>query len=280
MDDACYARLGEMPPTSPVVVSVPHAGRVYPPALLAAARVPPNVLVALEDRLIDRVALAAQGHETLFVQHLARAWIDLNRAEHERDPLVDEGVDAANAPSPSSKLRSGLGLVPRRIGGAGDLWRRRFTGAEIERRIANDHRPYHLKLAEALAAARARFGVAVLLDLHSMPSLGAGRARIVLSDRFGKSAGSRFVARVESELAALGERPALNAPYAGAHILERHGRPRLGVHAIQLEIDRTLYLDASGEAAGAGFARTVMLVRGVLTALADEASGPVALAAE
>src|SRR3546814_7657143 len=111
--------------------------------------------------------------------------------------LVDDGVAAARQPFQSAKLRSGLGLVPRRAARSGDLWCRRFTADEIVARIRLDHRPYHAALSRALAAARARFGVAVLLDLHSMPPLGtaADTVRIVFGDRFGKSAGGRFVAR-------------------------------------------------------------------------------------
>ena len=258
------------PPASPIVLSVPHAGRDYPPALLAALRLPPSALVVLEDRHVDAVAHAARAHETMRVQRRARAWIDLNRSEYERDPKVDDGARPQALPLASSKLRSGLGLVPRRAGAAGDLWRRRFTAADVAQRIAHDHRPYHDALAAALAAARARFGIAVLVDVHSMPPVGP-QARVVLGDRFGASSAARFVDRAEAEAAALGVRAARNTPYAGGHILERHAAPARGIHAIQIELDRSLYLDAHLDALGAGFAATVALLRRMLAALADEA---------
>jgi N-formylglutamate amidohydrolase len=269
MDDA-FDRWGSPDPVSPVILSVPHAGRACPDALLAALRVPATVLVALEDRHVDRVAAAAWGRETGLVQRCARAWIDLNRGEDERDPQIDEG--AIQPRQPSAKLRSGLGLVPRRVGGAGDLWRRRFTGAEIEARIAADHRPYHDALADLLAAARARFGVAVLLDLHSMPPLGGDGARVVIGDRFGRSCGGRFSARVEAAVAATDMPVTRNAPYAGGHIVQRHGRPARGIHAVQLELDRSLYLDAALDGIGPGLVATAALVRRVIDALTDEAA--------
>lgn len=270
--------IGQMPPASPVVLSVPHAGREYPLALRAAARVPVTALAGLEDRYIDAVALAARGLETTIVQRVARAWIDLNRAEHDRDPRIDEGACAGHL---SAKVRSGLGLVPRRTSAAGELWRRRLSGDEVEARIVSAHRPYHAAVEAALHAARARFGVAVLLDLHSMPPIVGGRARIVIGDRFGRAAAGRFVQRIESEAAAVGLKHALNAPYAGGHILERHGRPAAQTHAVQLEVDRSLYLDARFDQPGAGFEPVVRLVRAIIASLADEALAlPGALAAE
>ena len=267
-------------PASPVVLSVPHAGRDYPAPLLAALRGSPATLAALEDRHVDAVALAARRGELLLLQRRGRAWIDLNRDPDERDPAVDEGAGPVRPGAASAKVRGGLGLVPRRSGRTGDLWRRRFSAAEVEARIASDHRPYHDTLAATLAAARARFGTAVLLDLHSMPPLGPGCPRLVIGDRFGRSAAARFVARTRSAAAASGQASALNTPYAGGHIVARHGRPDANVHAVQLEIDRSLYLDAALDRPGAGLAAMAALVRAVIDALADEAlAGPAALIA-
>jgi N-formylglutamate amidohydrolase len=284
--NAPFDRVGEPDgvPPSPVVLSVPHAGRDYPAILLAALRVPTAALLVLEDRYIDLVASAARTVQPMLVQRRPRAWIDLNRSEGERDPKVDEGARPHAQAAQSVKLRSGLGLVPRRAGAAGDLWRRRFGAHEIAARIAHDHRPYHDALAAALAAARARFGIAVLIDVHSMPPL--THAQIVLGDRFGRSAASRFVARLEAEATAAGIRSALNTPYAGGYILERHGAPMRGVHAIQVEIDRALYLDDALASPGGGMMRTIAMLRAMILAVEEEAllavgvDGPIALAAE
>ena len=276
---AAYTRLGPAEPEHPVVLSVPHAGRDYPLALRAALRLPVAALMVLEDRLIDHVAEGARRTETVLVARRPRAWIDLNRGEDERDPLLDEGA-AADTPE-THRLRSGLGLVPRRAGSAGDVWRRRLSAAEVDRRIVEDHRPYHAELARLLAAARARFGVAVLLDVHSMPPLGAiGRApQLVLGDRFGRTADARLAARLEAEGAAAGLIVATNSPYAGGHVVTRHAAPEAGIHALQIELDRRLYLDSRMERAGPGLAATTRLLRRLIDAAADAAM-PQALAAE
>jgi N-formylglutamate amidohydrolase len=262
---------GDMDPASPVVISVPHAGRGYPLALRAALRVPVEALQPLEDRHIDALAIAARGGESVIIQRPARAWIDLNRAEHERDSVIDDGAERRSAPHVSAKVRSGLGLVPRRVPGAGDIWRRRLDGEEVAARIAGDYRPYHAAIGRMLSAARLRFGCAVLLDLHSMPPLGPGEPRIVIGDRFGRSAGGRFVHRLEVSAQEHGVAAALNAPYAGGHILDRHARPADEVHALQVEFDRSLYLDAALDLPGAGLQATARLLRAMIDALADEA---------
>jgi N-formylglutamate amidohydrolase len=273
-----YTRYGPAIPASPVILSVPHAGRDYPAALRSALAVPVVMAQALEDRHADTLALVARSDEIMFVQDRARAWIDLNRAEDERDPRVDEGAPVKRVPPGALKLRSGLGLIPRRAVRANDLWERRFTAEEVEARLASDHRPYHAALAEALAATRDRFGIAILLDVHSMPPLDSG-ARVVVGDRFGRSAAARFVARIEGEA---GDRAtALNAPYAGGYVLDRHADPVRGIHAVQLELDRSLYLDARFDRPGGGFAATAAMLRRMIAALADEAlTGGTALAAE
>ena len=278
-----FDRYGADEPASPVILSVPHAGRDYPLALRAALRVPLVALVPLEDRHIDAVAIAAQQRETMLVQRVARAWIDLNRSEQERDPGMDDGASRQAMPQQSARMRGGLGLVPRRVSGVGEIWRRRLDGDEVVARIMLDHRPYHAALADALTRARARFGTAVLLDLHSMPPLtrAQGPARIVLGDRFGRSAATRFVHRLESEILAAGITPGLNAPYAGGHILDVQGRPAQGIHAVQIEFDRTLYLDPALDGPGDGMAAMVALLRRMIDAVADEALAlPGAIAAE
>lgn len=282
-----FDRYGPPEPLSPVILSVPHAGRDYPAAMLAALRVPQAALLPLEDRYVDALAIAARGAETLFIQRPARAWIDLNRSEQERDPKLDEGASGTRHAGLSAKLRSGLGLVPRRVAAYGDIWRRRLGDAEVMARITADHRPYHAAIADTLAAARRRFGVAVLLDIHSMPPLGAqdgvanAGAQIVFGDRFGKSAAARFVGRLEGVATASGHGYALNSPYAGGHILDRHANPRDNVHAVQIEFDRTLYLDPWLENIGPGAEPTAHLLRAMINAISDEAmAGSIALAAE
>ncbi|MCD2322720.1 N-formylglutamate amidohydrolase [Sphingomonas sp. IC-56] len=275
-----FVRHGPPVPSSPLVLAVPHAGRDYPAPLQSAIRVPLAALKGLEDRCADALALEAWRDETLFIAHRARAWIDLNRGEQERDPKLEDGAGLLGVPL-SAKLRSGLGLVPRRVGNSGDIWSRRLSSAEVLARIDEDHRPYHEALAGALSDARTRHGVAVLVDIHSMPPLASigEPARLVIGDRFGKSAGTRFVKRIEDAARALGVSIASNTPYAGGHTLERHGAPHNGIHAVQLEFDRSFYLDAALDRPGPNFAAAVRLLRTILDGLLDEAA-PGALAAE
>lgn len=277
---------GDAVPASPIVLSVPHAGRDYPLAMRAALRVPVAALVALEDRHVDSLALAARRQETTIVQRRARAWIDLNRSEQERDPAIDAGVSAKTMAAPSVKLRGGLGLIPRRTGATGEIWRRKLDMEDVAARIEQGHRPYHAALSGALMAAKARFGVAVLLDIHSMPSLGPGAPRLVIGDRFGRTAPSRMIARIEAETVAAGVPSALNAPYAGGHIIETHAAPTHNIFAIQLEFDRSLYLDAALDLPGDGLPAIAAMLRRIIDTVADEAHAyaaavrPTAIAAE
>ncbi len=268
-----FLRFGPALPVSPVVVSVPHAGRDYPAAMSPLLNVPVSRLTTLEDRYVDAVATGAVQDETMLVALRARGWIDLNRsATRDRDPQIDAGAPVTAARS--DKVRSGIGLVPRRAGGAENMWRRKLTDTEVADRIARDHAPYHAAVDAALHAARARFGIAILLDLHSMPPLtGSSPAQIVLGDRFGRSCAGRFTDATANVVRAHGLPMAINQPYAGGHILSAHGNPRAGIHAIQVEIDRRLYLDTAFDRPGPGLAQTVELIRVVIDELADTALG-------
>jgi N-formylglutamate amidohydrolase len=271
--------IGGPQPASPVILSVPHAGRDYPLSMRANLRVPVDRLLLLEDRHADSLTIAARDGEWTIIARRARAWIDLNRGETERDPLLDPGARPGLAPASSAKVRSGLGLIPRRTGPTGDIWARRLEIEDVEARIRHDHRPYHAAVSDALDAAHARFGIAILLDIHSMPPLGDDAAQIVIGDRFGRSAAARLSARIEASARGHGLRVAANAPYPGGHTLDRHGCQQRNIHALQLEIDRSLYLDAALDGPGSGFAATVRLLRGIIADLNDEAM-PQTIAAE
>ncbi len=288
-DDAAgpFTRFGPLIPASPLVVSVPHAGRDYPSALLANSILPVTTLAALEDRHVDRLAADLPTLDiTGFVARRPRAWIDLNRDEREVDPAMIAPTPRPGRFLSSAKVRGGLGLIPRRIAGAGEISPRRISEAEVEARLDGDHRPWHAAIAAALAAAHARFGIALLLDLHSMPPLAVGvggqAARIVIGDRHGRSCAGRFVTCLALAAAADGLITALNDPYAGGHTLDRHGRPGRGIHAVQVEIDRSLYLAPDMRTPSAGMAATIGLVNRLAGAVqaALATAGSDALAAE
>lgn len=262
----------------PVLVSVPHAGRDYPDVVFNALRLPRPALLRLEDRYADLLVrkLLRTGNPVI-VAHRARAWIDLNRDESDLDVEMVLGADRTNYPQPGPKQRGGLGLIPRRLSGDGDLWNRPFEIADVENRIASFHQPYHEQVGDMLARMRAKFGVAILLDLHSMPPIRQTQpgdaAQFVIGDRFGQSASSHYAELLIDQIRMRGFRAALNHPYAGEYILRRHARPKANIHAIQLEVDRSLYLDSALREPGAGLASIAALIGDLVYALADQALG-------
>lgn len=231
----------------PVIVSVPHAGRVYPIEILDAARVERVELERLEDGWCDRIAAGATDAGAAVVEALwARAVADCNRGEGQMAPGEVAPALRTQFSAPGRKERAGLGVVPTRLTDCGPLWKRPIDRAALHWRLESLHRPYHAALAEELAAARDRFGHAILIDLHSMPPIPAGQpghgAGIVVGDRFGATAAHWLVDLVLDEAARTGAPVSRNQPYAGGHIVRTHGRPRDGIHAVQIEIDRSLYL--------------------------------------
>lgn len=272
---APFVRIGPHGPRTPLVCSVPHAGRCYPPALLRDSAVPRAVLEQLEDRHADLlVAQAAATGAVAIVAGTARAWIDLNRAPDELDGGMGGAVLQGRA---GARVRSGLGLIPRRLGGL-ELLRRLPDAAEARARLATVHAPYHRAVEAALAEAVRAHGFAVLIDCHSMPPLrGARPLRVVVGDRHGRSAGARVSA---AALAAAGQRVGHNSPYAGAYTLDRHGRPAAHVHALQIEVDRSLYLEPDLREPSPGVAAAAEMVARIGRAAVTAARAPAAIAAE
>ncbi len=280
-----FSLFGAADPAHPLIISVPHAGRHYPDAMQLLARLPETRLRPLEDRYADALAATAfaagiQG----IVANTARAWIDLNRSESECDPgFVD--LPSGALPLVSAKVRGGLGLIPRRISSGGDIWHRRIGAEDLSARITQHHRPYHQTLGAMLDRARAKFGVAILLDIHSMPTVAQTSddpgPQIVIGDSFGRTAHDRFTGCAAALAEQHGLRIAINHPYAGGHILQRHARPQQGLHAIQIEIDRSLYLDANYDQPAAGLENMRQFIARLAFALIDEAlEQPQAIAAE
>lgn len=232
----------------PLLISVPHAGRVYPQELLDNLAIPAAHLLRLEDRYADRLASAAivAGFPAI-IAHRPRAWVDLNRNRSEIDANMVRGLSPSQLPTPSRKVRGGLGVVPSRLHGIGNLWRKKWEWDDINRRLDSCHEPYHDSISKILERMRLKFGCAILLDVHSMPPLDEeqGNIDIVIGDRFGHSAGSRYSELSMSFFELSGVKARLNYPYAGGYILERHSQVEKEIHALQLEVDRRYYLDSS-----------------------------------
>lgn len=241
-------RLIPAPAPSPILLSVPHSGRHYPPSLLAQSGLPVDALRRLEDPYVDHLAevAGAAGAEVITAVP-ARAWIDLNRSETELDPsmFVPRPVEYDRPASP--RIAAGLGLFPKRLGDGQPIYRERLSLSEKEERLKAVHRPFHQKIASLLDGARRRHEAALLIDCHSMPPLPrSGRNPswdIVVGDRFGASAAPWLTDALEAAFRRAGYRVGRNAPYAGGYIVTHHGQPASDIHALQVEFDRQLYLD-------------------------------------
>lgn len=274
---AAFSLSGSRPSAIPVLIAVPHAGRVYPAPLLERMRNPSWAALRLEDRYADLIgeAVAAATGATLLTAHAPRAMIDLNRSADDVDwEMFGRRNDDVGSYTPGRRARNGLGLIPRRLPGVGELWKWRHEEPELAARIANIHAPYHARLAQELATLRDRWGAALLLDLHSMPPLpsrpGQQQAEFVLGDRFGASCHGGLIATAFSHFAEARRPAAHNRPYAGGYVLERHAAPGKAIHAFQLEIDRSSYLDSHLAEPGPGFADIVDLVIGLVRRLAGD----------
>ena len=232
--------------TAPFVFNSPHSGCRYPRAFLEASRLDPQTLRRSEDAFVDEIVRPCVSvGAPLLRAHFPRAYLDVNREAYELDPQMFEGRLPEFANTRSLRVAAGLGSIPRVVGEAQPIYRGLLPVSEGLRRIADLHRPYHAELARLLESARQRFGFAVLIDCHSMPSTSADVAGcdIVLGDRFGSSAAGWIVDALEASLRASGLVVRRNKPYAGAYITEFYGQPSYARHAVQLEMNRALYMD-------------------------------------
>lgn len=263
----------------PVLLSVPHSGRDYPDWLVDMARSGRSPLERLEDPYVDRLIWRALGLGCgAVIARAPRAAIDCNRGEQEVDPAV---IAHSGARAVGARARGGLGIVPARTHADGYLWRRSITPTQLEERLEAAHRPYHRAIEAGLKAVRDRFGAAILIDCHSMPPPKEGVPEIVIGDRHGRSCGGWLTAEALAIARSEGFSAGLNEPFAGGHVLERHGSPERGVHAVQVEIDRRLYLDDTLLAPGPGFDRLARLIETLAARLGEAiADLPTATAAE
>jgi N-formylglutamate amidohydrolase len=248
--------------TLPLVFSSPHSGRCYPPDLIAASRLSPERLRRSEDAFVEELfqGVVAYG-APLLAARFPRAYLDLNREPYELDPDLFEDALPAFVNTRSLRVQGGLGTIARVVGEAEEIYGRRLTVAEAMARIETFYWPYHAALRDLIEQARRRFGFAILIDCHSMPSSSAAegleagerRAQFVLGDRFGVSCASELTRLVEQRLSGFGYQVKLNKPYAGGYITEHYGAPVRGVHALQLEINRGLFTDEASLTVTEGF---------------------------
>jgi len=248
---------------SPAVFASPHSGRRYPPAFLDQARLDAKQLRKSEDAFVDDLFDTVPLHGApLLLAHFPRAYLDVNREAYELDPDMFSDRLPDHAVTRSPRVAAGLGTVPRIVANGEDIYGGRLSYAAAKDRIERHHHPYHAALAALLADARHGFGAALLIDCHSMPSAGgaemAGRGHrgvdIVLGDCHGSACAPEITAIAERALVGAGFNVIRNKPYAGGHTTRHYGRPMAGVHALQIEISRALYMNEARLTPKSGFA--------------------------
>lgn len=234
----------------PLVISSPHSGREYPASFLAASRLDLSSLRRSEDSFIDRLfAHAPDIGGYLLAARFPRAYVDVNREPYELDPEMFDAPLPYYVDSTSRRAAGGLGTIARIVAENMQIYAGRLSFDEVKRRILSLYLPFHDALRKLMDANLERFGCAVLLDCHSMPSgaspldSGGNRADVVLGDRHGASADAGILEVAYSRLCDMGYRVACNHPFAGGAITRKYGRPPGGMHALQIEINRALYME-------------------------------------
>lgn len=253
------------------VFASPHSGTHYPDDMAASPHLDEAGLRSAEDALVDRlIASGPSQGASMIAATVGRAYLDLNRDPEELDPVLIKGVEAGAA---TLRTSAGYGVVPRLSGDGHPLYDRKLSLAEAAGRIDRVHRPYHAALADLMQATQAREGSAVLIDWHSMPSRvtqtaqGVRGVDVVLGDRHGTACDPALTRRLKALFESLGWRVALNHPYAGGWTTQVWGRPADGFHAVQIELNRALYLDEATRLPGPGWSRCEKGVARVIAAL-------------
>jgi len=245
--------------TEPFVFNSPHSGRIYPELFLNMSRLDRVAIRRSEDHYVDELfADVVQMGAPLLAAQFPRAWLDVNREPYELDPRMFDGPLPPFANIGSMRVAGGLGTIPRLVAENMDIYRGRLSVEEGLSRIEQVYRPYHANLRRLIAQTHVQFGKAILIDCHSMPANvrvagGSRRPDIIIGDRYGASAAHDLSRAAVSFLSGLGYHVVRNKPYAGGFITEHYGRPGRGLHALQIEINRGLYVDEASLAKTPGF---------------------------
>jgi N-formylglutamate amidohydrolase len=272
--DEPYAVLMPSRQMTPIVFASPHSGRDYPAEFLAGSRLDPLTLRRSEDSFVEELFASAPLAGCPLIHALfPRAWCDVNREPWELDPAMFDAPLPAFVNAASPRVGAGLGTIARVVATGETIYRRKLSFAEAEARISGYWRPYHNALSALITATVRQFGCCLLIDCHSMPAQvpAMGRMRpteVVLGDAHGTSCAPLATRRVEEGLARLGLAVRRNEPYAGGYVTRHYGRPREGVHALQIELARGLYMDEARIERGPGFAALERALAGLVEDLA------------
>ena len=269
-----------------VVFASPHSGRNYSFSFLSSTVLDDHTIRSSEDAFVDLLFNSAPEHGAPFLMAgVPRAYVDLNRACEELDPALIEGVRRQGH---NPRVASGLGVIPRVVANGRGIYRGKISLEEAEKRIDSYWRPYHAMLQQLLDAAHQRHGQTVLIDCHSMPHeamdgvalRGMKRPDVVIGDRFGAAASGDVVDRIEAAFTAAGFNVTRNTPFAGAYITQTYGRPSRGQHAVQIELDRSLYMNEALVRPNENFEAVQKALQAVVAEIAQIGQGRVPLAAE
>lgn len=285
MTSAFDLKLPDMRTTS-VVFASPHSGRSYPWNFMRRSVLDERAIRSSEDAFVD---LLFQDAPTCGAPLLAatapRAYLDVNRSAEELDPALIEGVEKSGH---NPRVASGLGVVPRVVANGRAIYRGKISRKDADQRLRDIWQPWHQTLTSLLEENLTLFGEAILIDCHSMPHEAIDsishprgiRPEIVLGDRFGAAAGAEIVDRVETAFHSAGLKVVRNAPFAGAYVTQHYGRPARSQHVLQVEIDRSLYMNESMIRPNGNFAAFQRLIGRVVADIAEIGRRSVPLAAE
>lgn len=286
MSNTAYALHSPDQRSSCVVFASPHSGRRYLPGFLGRSVLDRLTLRSSEDAFVDQLFdCVPEFGAPLLTAEMPRAYVDLNRSPDELDPALIQGVRRSGH---NPRIASGLGVIPRVVSNGRAIYSGKLSRVEADARIERYWQPYHAALQTLLNEANRSFGQAVLIDCHSMPHEAVdgvarsseARPQIVLGDRFGAAASGEIVDHVEAAFASAGLTVTRNAPFAGAYITQAYGRPSRGQHAIQIEIDRALYMDEKRVEPSADFDAFRDVLRGVIAEISGLQAQDMPLAAE
>jgi len=259
---------------APIIFNSPHSGSVYPPGFLNASRIDLTSLRRSEDSFMDELigGLSDRGFPVVRV-NFPRSYVDVNREPYELDPRMFSGRLPSFANTRSMRVAGGLGTIPRVVGDGQEIYRERLSVDDGLARIEALYKPYHRALRRLINKAHQAFGTVVVVDCHSMPSIGVSRDEprrpdVVIGDRYGTSCATLLPDMVEQTMSALGYSVGRNKPYAGGFITEHYGNPASGLHAIQLELNRAVYMDERRRERGPRFAQVVADFASLANALA------------
>jgi N-formylglutamate amidohydrolase len=274
---------------APIIFNSPHSGSVYPKEFLKTSRIDLTTLRRSEDSFMDELigGLSHRGFPVVLV-NFPRSYVDVNREPYELDPRMFSGRLPSFANTRSMRVAGGLGTIPRVVGDGQEIYRERLSVDDALARIEALYKPYHRELRRLINKAHQAFGTVVVVDCHSMPSVGVSRDEprrpdVVIGDRYGTSCAPLLPDMVEQTMSALGYSVGRNKPYAGGFITEHYGNPASGLHTIQLELNRAIYMDERRRERGARFAQVVAdfaMLAESLAAVALGNLGPFQAAAE